>query len=441
MSIKNFLIGNAAKVANRPDLVKAFKNIVWLLADKFLRAGVGLLVGVWVARYLGPEQFGRLSYGISVIGLLAVFASFGSNSVVVQRLVRAKRAPGGVLGSGVFLQGIASILSLLVLFCIAHLLNQGDAETESVILVLGLTLLFKPADIMRAWFEANVESKYTVVVENGALLIASAIRVFLIVSKASLIWFAWSMFLEAVLVASGFVCIYRSVGGNFKSWIISKSEVINLARGSVPIMLSGIAISVYMRIDQVMLAEMVNETSVGVYAAALKISEIWYFLPVMIVGTVYPKLVETYDLDKVVYGQRFQKLLSGLVGVSIFLGIILSALSGGIVDLLYGSEYEMASEVLRVHVWTGVFVCLGVASSGWYINENLQKLLLYRTSAGALVNVALNLSLIPRYGALGAAWATLIAQFVSAYLFDVFNEKTRKLFVLKSSSFLMRGIF
>jgi len=193
---------------------------------------------------------------------------------------------------------------------------------------------------------------------------------------------------------------------------------------------------IYMRIDQIMLSEMVNDYEVGTYSAALKLSEIWYIIPAIICNSFFPSIIEAKKLSQKNYFRRIQKLFDILLLISLLIAVFVTLFSSLIIDVLYGDQYKNAAIILAIHIWTAVFVFLGVGSSNFFIIENLQIKGLTRTVLGAVLNIILNLILIPKFLAVGAAVATLISQFFSSYGFDLLSRKTYVLFKMKTRSIL-----
>jgi PST family polysaccharide transporter len=108
---------------------------------------------------------------------------------------------------------------------------------------------------------------------------------------------------------------------------------------------------------------------------------------------------------------------------------------------VFGQRYAEAGQILSIHIWTAVFVFLGVASGKWFIAENRQVLAFQRVACGMVINIVLNIVWIPEYGASGAAFATLVSQAVSALLFDVLRKETRPMFRMKLKSFFVVRAF
>jgi len=420
----------------RSGLINILNNITWLFFDKFIRLGVGLLVGVWIARYLGPEQFGLLSYALAFVALFSAVANLGLNAIVVRDLVQDSASTDTTMGTSFLLSVFGGLLAFCLSLLAISYARPDDELAKFIVVLLSLLMVFKATDVVRYWFESQVQSKYVVWMENGLFLVFAAIKIVLIVAEAPLLAFIWALFAEGLLVSTGLMIVYALQGGEIRAWRAQISRVKNLIKDSWPLILSGLAIMVYMRIDQIMLGQMLDDESVGIYSAAVKISEVWYFIPMTIVASVFPSIIEAKKQGEARYYQRLQKL-SGLMLLLALAGAIpMTFLSAWITDLLFGNAYQLAGSVLAIHIWSGLFVFLGLASGEWFIIEGLQKYYFYRTILGAFVNIGLNFIMIPKFGIIGAAWATVVAQLCSNILFNIFNRKTRVIFFMQCKSIL-----
>jgi PST family polysaccharide transporter len=422
------------RVEHRPGLQQALANTGWLFGDKILRMGVGLLVGVWVARYLGPAQFGLFSYATAFVALFGAVATLGLPGIVVRDLVKEPESAQEVLATAFGLQLLGGLLALALAVGVMAWLRPDDPLSRTMVAILGSALVLKATDVAKYWFEARVQSKYTVVVENTAFLLMAAGKVGLILTGAPLLAFVWITLGEAVLVAAGMLWIYRRQMGMLIRWQPRLARTRQLLRESWPLILSGLAVMVYMRIDQIMLGEMLGDDAVGIYSAAVRISEVWYFVPIAIVASVFPSIIEAKKIDEGLYLRRLQKLYDLMVLFAVAVALPLSFLSNSVVSLLYGSIYQQAGQVLAIHTWALVFYSLSLAGSKWFLAENRQILTLQRHILGVLTNVLFNLLLIPRHGVIGAAWATLIAHLVASLINDLIQAETRMTFRMKIKS-------
>ena len=396
-----------------------------------MRMGMGLLVGVWVARYLGPEQFGLFNYATAIVALFTAFGSLGLNNIVVRELVRHPADASTTIGTAFVLQMIGGILGTGGSVIAVRLMRPEDTTATIIVAMIGSSMLFKASDVIRYWFEAKVQSKYTVLVENAAFLIISAIKVGLILTSASIMAFVALILMEAGLVAALLLFVYTQQGNRLSRWSYNFKRAKSLLHDSWPLILSGLATMLYMRMDQIMLGQMLGDEAVGIYSAAVRISEVWYFIPLTIMTSVFPSIIKARDEDLNLYYTQLQKLLELMMLIALTLALPISVTSEWIMSSLYGNGYNESAQVLVIHIWAGIFVFSGVAGGRWFIAENLQKYTFYRTLAGCGVNLLLNYLLIPMYGVLGSAWATVISQAVASVFFNAINIKTRVLFIMQ----------
>jgi len=419
------------RIEHRRNLQAIFSNIGWLFADKVIRMGVGLFVGVWIARYLGPEQFGLWSFTTAFVGLFGVFATLGLDSIVVRELVKNPERQNAILGSAFVLKLIGALITLLLVTLAISFLRNGETLAFWLVAISAAGYIFQSINVIDFYFQAILKSKYTVYATNGAFLIVTFIKIILLLTEAPLIAFAWVGFVEIVLTSFFLLLAYQANNHNVRKWYFNGQVALELLKTSWPLILSGIAIMIYMRIDQIMIGEIIGDKAVGLFSAAVRISEVWYFIPIAIVNSVFPAIVKSKELSEDIYYSRLQKLFNFMAWLGIAVAVFTSFCAGFVVNLLFGAEYVDATNVLVIHIWTGIFVALGVSSLGWFNIENLQKIFLYKTVVGGVVNVGLNLILIPRFGINGAAFATVISQLLASVIFNGFFRKTRRIFFMQ----------
>ena len=422
------------RIEHRPGLVKILDNIGWLFFDKILRMGVGLLVGVWIARYLGPEQFGLLNYAIAFTGLFGAIATLGLQSIVVRDIVRDPDGAKLTLGTAALLQFIGGLIAcVLILISIAYL-RPDDPLARSIVAILGAMLIFKASDIAVYWFESQVQSKYVVWVQNSVFLVFAVGKVTLILNKASLTAFVWLMLAEAILAALILIIVFGRFGKPYATLKANTKRAKTLLKDSWPLLLSSTAIVVYMKIDQIMLGEMVGEESVGIFSAAVKLSEAWYFVPMMIVTSVFPTIIANKQTNEALYIGRVQRLYNLLALISVTVGLIFNIISSWLITTLYGPSYEDAAAVLSIQIWSGIFVSMGIARGKWLLAEDLQHIGYWYIALAMVVNIVGNYFLIPLYEEIGAAIATVISQATAAIIAPALFKETRvsSIMLLKS---------
>ncbi len=407
-----------------------FANTSWMFVEQILRMLVGLLVGIWVARFLGPAQFGVFSYAIAFAALFGSLAKLGLDSIVIRDLVRNAARLDLYLGTVFWLKLLGAMIMLAAML-LAIRLTSNDSTTNLYIFIIGSGTLFQSFEVIDFYFQSQVLSKFVSYCRLTQLLISSLLKLCFIFVEAELIWFVVVSLLDQVTLAVALYFAYRYRGTGASLWQFDFNTAKALLRESWPLVISGMVVMIYMRIDQIMIREMLGDEQVGLYSAAVRLSEGWYFVPVIITNSLFPSVVRAKEISLQLYHTRLQRLYTFVVWMAIVFALPMTFLSGWLVVLLYGEAFRAAGQVLTVHVWAGVFVALGVASSSWFVSENLQRLAFCRTLLGAVINVGLNLLLIPALGMLGAAVATIISQSMAAFFFDLFTRRTRGTFFMK----------
>jgi O-antigen/teichoic acid export membrane protein len=405
------------------------------MGEKILRLVVGLFVGVWVARYLGPDRFGLLSYAMAFVGLFAAISTLGLDGIVVRELVKEESKRDKLIGTAFWLK-LAGGFAVLLILAISVNFTSNDAYTNLLVFIIASATVFQSFNVIDFYFQAKVLSKYVVYANIISLGISSLVKIVLIIINAPLIAFAWAILFDSAVLAIGFTYFYLQNHLSFKDWNIEKSTAINLLKDSWPLLLSGMVVAVYMKIDQVMIKEMMDASAVGQYAAAVRLSEAWYFIPMVITSSLFPAIVSSKKQSEELYYTRLQKLFDLMVLIAVAIALPMTFLSDWVVLLLFGGEYIQAGSVLMIHVWTGLIISLGVARGKWLLNENLQKYSIIYLGVGLVTNIIANYYFIKMYGINGAAYATLLANGLGTIITPFFIKKTRISFFM-----MIRSIF
>ena len=402
-----------------------------MFAEQILRMVAGVLVGIWVARYLGPEQFGVFSYVIAFASLFSSIAKLGLDGIVVRDLVKDPEQRNQYLGTAFWLKLLGALLMLCVIAIILQLTAMNHL-TSLYILIIASGSIFQAFEVVDFYFQSKVLSKFVSISKLIQLFISSLLKLYFIYTGAELIYFVIVTLIDQVTLSLSLYIAYRlqKLGGFYRYFSITFAK--QLFKDSWPLIFSGLAVMFYMRIDQIMIKEILGEREVGIYSAAVKLSEVCYFIPVIVTASVFPSIANSKKVNEELYYSRLQYLYTFMVWLAIAIAIPMSLLSDWLVNLLYGPAYHEGGQVLMINIWAGVFVFLGVASSKWLLIENMQINSFYRTMMGLIVNVVGNIYLIPIYGVKGAAISALISQATAAYFFDLLRVDTRKSFYLKS---------
>lgn len=422
-------------ISHRPNLLKIVDNIGWLIFDKILRMGVGLFVGVWVARYLGPEQFGLLSFATAFTSLFGAVAGLGLQGIVVRDLVREPSHAQLTLGTAALLQFLGGLLAYGVVLSTIVWLRSDDTLAKTLVVILGLIMLCKAGDVAVYWFESQVMSKYTVWVRNVSFLFFAAIKVNLILINAPVIAFAWAIMSEALVVALVMLIMLGLRGPGLRQLRITVTRAKSLLADSWPLLLSGMVLMVQARIDQIMLGQMLGDYEVAQYSVALRLIEVAAVSSIILKSTFAPTIIGEKKVSNESYLTKLVAFYKLNMLVAILIALPMAIFSYPIIDLLFGADYLSAAPILALMTLRLVFAHVGVPRSIYLLNENLLKYSAVTMLVGTFVNIVLNYMLIPDYGGLGATAASLISFFVTIFLIDIFYGKTRMnaILILKSA--------
>jgi polysaccharide transporter, PST family len=426
-----------ADVLAKPTLQRAVANLGWLFAERAARLALTVGVGFLVARHLGPARLGLLSYAVALTTLVGAVASLGLDAIVKRDLLRQPAATGDLLANAAVLRFAAGGLMAVLLLGYALLLTSGPGPERRLLAILAVTLL-QPAFLTpELWLQAHLNARYAVLAQTAALAAGAGMRLLLIFRDAPLEAFAFAWVLEAAATGLALHVMSRRAGLRFAWAKATRPGMRQLLGEAWPLMFAGIAVVVYMKIDEVMLRYLVGPTAVGIYSAATRLTEIWFFVPTALASSVLPALLRARDRGEAAYHDRLQRYFDLSAGAAYALSLPMALAAPWLVRLAYGWPYDDAAPIVAVHIWSSVFVFLGVARGQWLVNEGLQRFYLAATIAGAVANIGLNLVLIPRWGGLGAAWATLISYAIAAWLASYFHPEVRPAATMQTRALLI----
>ncbi|SEN61459.1 flippase [Paenibacillus sp. OV219] len=415
------------------------QNILWLMIERVLKLIVGVLVGVWMARYLGPEQFGQLNYVIAFTALVIPISNLGLDSIVVRDIVNKPAAKNDILGTAFLLRLASGLVAQIVIIILYFCFSYNDGIYKVIMPIITAGIVFKAFEVIDFWFQSQVLSKNVVNVRLLSFFIISAMKIILIWQKATLLEFSVVVALEILLDAVALVGIYLYTRNSISKWRFSLTYAKKLLIQCWPMAISSVSVMLYMKIDQVMIGKILGDSDLGIYSAATRISEIWYFIPGAIVSSLTPSIVKAKQMNESRYLKKNQSLLDLCTLLAYVLALPMTFLSNFIILLLYGSEYKEAGLILAIHIWSAVFVFLGAAKNPWIISEGHLKINSTATAIACLVNIGLNFILLPTMGVVGAAVATLISYGIANFFIFLLSVKTKVLARMMIKALLLKN--
>ena len=424
------------KIEVKFSFKKILGNSMWTIMQNIINLLVSMLVSAVIARYLGTEGYGLVNYVVSVVMLFTSFSTLGMETFVVKDVVDDKNDRGTVIGTGFVIRLIGGLALVIISQITLYILSPNDIMIQILGLIMGICMIFKSFEVIEYYYQAKMNLKVNAIIKIITLFIVSTCKILVAVFNLGEIGYMCTYLVDAIVMGM-LLFVYFKLHEKIK-WKFDKEYAKELLKKCLYVAISGLMITIYMRIDQVMLGSMLPDKSQnGIYSAAVKIAEMWYFIPLALIASFKPSIMKCKNINNEKEYQRLMQRLYDIVAIiGVVCGIGITIVAPFAIRILYGEAYAQSAEILSISVWAGLFATLGSARSIWLVAEDLQKYTISYTLAGCVINVTLNAILIPIYGAFGAAFATLIAQAISNTFVLMLFKKTRK-----SSIMILKSIF
>ena len=418
---------------------RAAKNAGWLIAGKVIHMGLAFLVNLLTARYLGPSNYGLINYAALYTAFFTSLANLGLSSILVKDFVENPQEAGTAVGTSIVLRLLSSTLSAVTIVAIVFFVDAGEHLTLTVVALYSFSLVFQAFDTIRYWFQSRLESKYATIATSIGYAIVSAYKIMLLVLGKDVRWFAISNTIDYAVAALVFLLLYKWRDG--PRLRVSFAKAVRLLRESKSFILCSLMVAVYNCTDRFMLKHMLSEAEVGYYAIATSLASVWTFILAAIIDSVFPGIMRAYQSDKEQFTQHNRKLYALIFYLSISVSAAITLLAHPAVRILYGVAYLPAVLPMEVITWYTAFSYLGVARNAWVVCESKQKYLTPLYVGSALINVVLNYLLIPRWGAAGAAAASLMTQISTTFVFPLIIKPLRPNGVLMCEAVILKNVF
>lgn len=421
-----------------PLIRKLLSNTSWLMSERILKMFVGLFVGVLVARSLGPEQYGQLSYAISMLLLFTMITHLGLDGMAVRDQVSRPKDKNSILGTVFIMKFMASFLATGAMILFAWLTSDHLSTQFWLLVMFSITILWSPKVVFEFYNEASIKGKYTANSRSLALVVSGFFKLFLVLQGATLLWYGVATVLESVVLLLALAFCFRIYSKQkWNDWYFDSCQAKQMLSGGWMVMIGTIFATTYRKIDQAMLMWLKDSAEVGIYAVSVTLSEVWHFVPMAIVASAYPVLIKIKNKDESEYRARLQNIFDILAVFSILLAIGTTIVAYPLITFLYGIEFIDSAPILIIHIWSCVFVFARALFSRWIHIERVFFFSLITQGMGALVNVLLNFWLIPEYGGKGAAIATIVSYGAATFALLFFHQRSRYVFWLMLKSFLI----
>ena len=417
--------GENAERRDRRISSRIVSNATWLTGGRIFTLVVGTGVVLIAARYLGPTEFGRYSYAVALVLLFAEVADLGLRGIITRDLVAQPSSRDEILGSAFVVRITGGAAAVGMVLGSISVLRPGDSELQLMVLILSAGVILQPMRIVDLFYESELRSRYTVLSDAVATAVWFGLVALVVPFGYGSTWLSGAKGVHIGLGALILIAVFARQGWQPLRWRFELTRARLMLRQSWPLAISSIGVAIYLKIDQVMLGEMLGDREVGIYAIAAQLSEASYFLPAVIASSIFPSLVLLKKTDEIAYGRRLQRSFNFLAWFAIATSILVVWFADDVVELVFGDEYGASAVILSVHIWASVFVYMRTVLSRWLIIEELYVFSLVTHGAGALVNVLANLLLIPPLKGVGAAIATVVSYATASYFALFFHRSTK----------------
>lgn len=407
---------------------KYFQNTAWMFGSRILSMGISFLATIYIARNLGPTNYGQLSYAISFVSLFGFIASLGIDGILYRDLIRLPEKRTNLLGTAFAIKFVAGLFTGIMVALFALFFAQDDVS-KILIFILAGTFIINPFQIIIFEFQSRADSKYPSIVSLFVGLLLNILKVFIVATGKGVIYLALTLLLESVLYAVLYLFIYeKKTSDSVAAWSFDRHYAKSLLKDSSPLIALSAFSMIYARIDQVFIKHMIDATAVGLYDSAVRLAEVWSFIPSIVISAVYPAIVNAKMTARELYNQRLIKLALFLLVLAVGIALPVSIFSSFIISTLYGSAFLGAIPVLKIYVWANIGTFLGIFVTQYLMTENYRKILFFVALVPMLCNVGLNILWIPIYGIEGAAYATLISYSLAPISILLFKQMRKKIF-------------
>jgi len=408
-------------VLSHDGFKRYFTNTGWLFFGQLFSLLVSFFVGAWLARYLGPENYGVLNYSIAFAGLFGFLAYLSADNITSRELIKQPEQRDSLLGTAVVLKTIGG-LGAFILALVAVFIFEGDTLIRLLVILYALSFLIQAPGIVGVFFQSQVKAKPVVLVQLLALAISSVLKISIIILHGSVVLVVVVYALDVLWNSIFLLLAYRASGLNARQWKFSRPLAKRIMHDSLFVMLASVSWFIYIKIDQIIVGNLLGQRAVGLYAAAVKIAEIWYFIPGVICASLFPAIVSAKEQGERIYRHRLKFFYLLLLVLAFVIALGVSLLSKLAITVVYGSAYLAAVPILQIYTWSSIGMFLSVGVSQYLTAENMMRTSFLISLIGMAANIILNFILIPRLGLTGAALASLISYLIAPLLILSFNK-------------------
>lgn len=417
---------------------KVFTNMRWLVSGRILQMAIALVINMITARYLGVNNYGIINYVASYVSFFTPICTLGLESIIIKELVDKPDCQGNTLGTAMGMRIVSSIFSMVAILIFLFFVDNGNTMILGVAFVQSMILIFNTADLFEFWYQSRLESKISVTVRTIGYLITAVYKIAILFFQKSIYWFAFSNTLDMIIAFILLQIVYKKSGGQkLKYDFIHGKKMLKISYNFI---ISGLMVAIYAQMDKIMLGQMLDTYTVGLYSVGIYICSLWNFIPESVIASLRPEIMKAKKSNEDLYQKKLKQMYALIIWISILYAVFVCLFSKYIILILYGKDFLGAKAPLMIAVWYCGFSLVGSARDVWIICEGHQKYSKWFALIGAVTNLVLNFLLIPKIGMIGAAIATLVTQIMTGFGVTLLFKNTRENNKYLIEAFLLRGI-
>ncbi len=402
------------------------------MGDYIFSLTASLIVGIAVARYLGPEMYGIIAFATAVYAVSVIIVSLGIDDIIMKDMMQNTEKQGIIQGSALFIK-FAAAFAVYIAVIIYSIINYNGEKLYSLLIIVS-AVLFQPFSVFSCIFLINAQAKYTSLARMISYTLSSVLKVFLIIFHAPVTYFAFAVFIDYAVLYLTVIIMYKYKNYTISGWHIDISYIKYMLKNAVPLFSAVLFYTFYQKITVIIISSLYSDYSSGLYSAAIRLTEIWYMVPAVLMTAFFPAVVKAKQISEAEYNKRVKTLFYVTTIPFILMALLAALLSPFIIKLLYGEKYIESSIVLSITIWAVPFISFYIISSKCFILENKLKHLLLRSALSLILITALNYILGSLYYLKGFSLSLVISAFFSFFLIDLIFKDTRHLFFIKLSS-------
>lgn len=414
---------------------KILSNSAWVIIQHIYSMLTSLIIVALIARHLGPADYGLINYCSSLIAMFTTLSGLGLDNLIVSEIIRNPEKEGGYLGSALVMRLAASFISYPVILALITVMNPGNHTLFIVAALQALGMIFQTYEVLVYWFRIKLKMKYISIALVAAITVNTIFRIVLLINKATVEWFALSISVQAlvggIIIAAFFA---KKSDVRLKACFRDARDLLKISYNCI---ISSMAIIIYMEVDKILLEKMTGSANVGIYSAAVVLATCWQFIPITLIDSSRPVILEKRKTSHEAYIDQFKLLMAGVNLMAFVFALLMSCLGWFFIYFLYGRDYLGAFIPLIILSWSSFIGISGYTRTVWITGEGFYKYEKSYAVTAMILNILLDIVLIWQFGVIGAAVATLITYVYEVLIVPLFFRETRDFTKMYFQSFKM----